>query len=577
MTPARLIFVPKQQPPCWLVSTTTALVWGRMVLLLLSMMMIATPTRMTALAQNDVYDGEIVSTMCQVEATTCLECVSNDCGWVTTGLCMVDCQYIADIPCYSAKTVPDATTAEQVCAVVQEQLDDRETCRVATKCADCVTLQKSNGDPCAWLAATETCETGECNILGCGETTCSDDNGDGDDNGGSGGGGALLPACQDATNCDDCLSLNCAWAASGTCLNSCSEIADMDCYSQEYFTKKSTFDICTLEEEERVDGDLCRAVKNCATCVTLIQSDQTSPCQWYVDETSDQAWCGTGESCNMNGVCGSTECVTPVAATGTPETVPTTPPPSSTKPSSVHSMAPSPSIPADPVPAVPPPVATIHPSSPEMESGLTSRPPSSFSDNATDPSNGTCPECLEAGWVWAAGRCQISCIPDIACYNIPNFAGQSVVDICTMAANDEADETRCRAVTDCVTCTSTALSDGLRTCGWYVDTTTMAWCGTGGCDMNGVCGSNVCPSEDTAPATKNPSVVAPTTPPLVPQTIVPVTADKPLESVPPPSSSNNVSTGQNLDLPVTSRTGSYDSTMRIGILSILLGFAWVLI
>lgn len=86
-----------------------------------------------------------------------------------------------------------------------------------------------------------------------------------------------------------------------------------------------------------------------------------------------------------------------------------------------------------------------------------------------------------------------SFIADASCWAV---RGDSTVEeVCATKAAVEADEVICGDETiqdDCLTCTSTLKSDGTSTCQWYTPVGARAYCGTGGCDMMGVCGSEIC-------------------------------------------------------------------------------------
>lgn len=111
-------------------------------------------------------------------------------------------------------------------------------------------------------------------------------------------------ACESATTCDECLSSGCAWADIEQCLDSCSLIADVGCYSSEFFEGTSS-EICAVAAADKSDMVLCRGIEtDCAACTSTLKSDLT-PCAWYDD--GKEAWCDTG-CFDFLGNCSSLEC-----------------------------------------------------------------------------------------------------------------------------------------------------------------------------------------------------------------------------------------------------------------------------
>jgi hypothetical protein len=74
----------------------------------------------------------------------------------------------------------------------------------------------------------------------------------------------------------------------------------------------------------------------------------------------------------------------------------------------------------------------------------------------------------------------------------------------------EEDSALCGRKNYCFTCTSTIQSDGVTPCAWYVDPNAgKEWCGTGGCDVNGICGEtdeSVCQFPTDPPFTSAPAL-----------------------------------------------------------------------
>jgi hypothetical protein len=88
----------------------------------------------------------------------------------------------------------------------------------------------------------------------------------------------------------------------------------------------------------------------------------------------------------------------------------------------------------------------------------------------------------------------------VACFD--SDSGDTVEAVCTVAERDEADLATCGGQTDCGSCTSTLKADGSSTCEWYAaavgDGENLAYCGVGGCDFNGICGTKTCASGNPA-------------------------------------------------------------------------------
>jgi len=105
----------------------------------------------------------------------------------------------------------------------------------------------------------------------------------------------------------------------------------------------------------------------------------------------------------------------------------------------------------------------------------------------------TCDECLGLDCAWAVGGCLPTCdyIADAPCYSFEYFNG-TAAGICAVVAADEADSALCSARFSCETCTETLKSDGVSPCEWYADSQGFSYCGTGGCDQTGLCGSLTC-------------------------------------------------------------------------------------
>jgi len=108
-----------------------------------------------------------------------------------------------------------------------------------------------------------------------------------------------------------------------------------------------------------------------------------------------------------------------------------------------------------------------------------------------------CTSCLENNCAWvpesAFGSCESSCdvIADTSCYSEEySPEGETAADICGRVDTNQQNEDICSAAIDCDSCTNLVQADGVTTCKWYMD-----FCGTGGCDMNGICGTATCMEE----------------------------------------------------------------------------------
>jgi hypothetical protein len=106
--------------------------------------------------------------------------------------------------------------------------------------------------------------------------------------------------------------------------------------------------------------------------------------------------------------------------------------------------------------------------------------------------NQSCEQCLGNSCVWTVGMCMEACdIADVACYEPGSENGAT----CAAATKEAADSAICSELDDCANCTATPLSDnGVDRCQWFsaANDTGNGYCGIGGCDMNGICGSSNC-------------------------------------------------------------------------------------
>ena len=264
---------------------------------------------------------------------------------------------------------------------------------------------------------------------------------------------AAAPAC-DADNCIDCLTIACAWFPDGSCYETCSALPTEACYSDQFYGRQSPTVVCNRVEIDQVNSDVCSAVADCASCIATVQSDGSTPCEWY----SAANTCGSS-ACTFT-ECGTTTCP---AVDGAP-----TPTPVDTSPTA--------------------------PTSGETE------------DCSLNTTN--CQECLTDressanACAWVAGVCVNSCsdVPDLICYSaatFPEFADNATA-LCELEEKNTAGFADCGVVTNCTQCTATVQSDGISKCLWYEksDSSVAPYCGAGNsggsCDLNGICGVTDC-------------------------------------------------------------------------------------
>lgn len=109
-------------------------------------------------------------------------------------------------------------------------------------------------------------------------------------------------------DCSDCLHAGCVWAAD-ECLSNCMYVTTGPCFQPSNTTSVSS--VCATASSNVLDNTLCQAATSCEDCTSFNKTDGT-PCEWYMDNTTDRApWCGTG-GCDMVGTCGSTTCEAPI-------------------------------------------------------------------------------------------------------------------------------------------------------------------------------------------------------------------------------------------------------------------------
>ena len=117
----------------------------------------------------------------------------------------------------------------------------------------------------------------------------------------------ISASCIDQASCRDCLNSNCDWTSAG-CLDSCDMIADVSCYTFEYFPDTTTEELCTIADTSKADSDLCGSQTDCSSCVGSVLSDGVTTCMWF-----DGGFCES--ECGMWG-CGETTCPSTMSGFG---------------------------------------------------------------------------------------------------------------------------------------------------------------------------------------------------------------------------------------------------------------------
>ena len=114
--------------------------------------------------------------------------------------------------------------------------------------------------------------------------------------------------CSVKSSCRECLDGGCDWSEVG-CLDSCDMVADVSCYSSQYFDNMTSDEICTAADNDNADSVLCGDQTDCSSCVGSVLSDGVNTCQWF-----KEGFCASG--CNMIG-CGEITCpLEPVSEVG---------------------------------------------------------------------------------------------------------------------------------------------------------------------------------------------------------------------------------------------------------------------
>jgi uncharacterized protein YodC (DUF2158 family) len=479
----------------------------------------------------------VCSTSTQCEAnSTCGECLEHGCAWALGG-CLESCDGIADAACYSNATFPNLNETE-ICEIAFTEYEIASFCSALTNCSTCVaTTKPDRSGACEWYALSGYCGSGSCNVGGCGSQIC--DQNDGSIN------------CGNSTNCGDCLGTGCAWIA-GSCLESCYIIADAACYSPEMFPGNTSAEICKIASDDQADSVLCDVQTGCGTCTSSVLSDGSSTCLWYIIG-GDGFCCGGGSPCGLLGLGSSTcDCENATAcddclvsgcgwiagsclescdliadtACFSSEYFPGN---TSAEICEIASrdQADS-SLCAAQTDCGTCTSSVLSDGSTTCQwfaidgesggvccgggSGCDLAGTGSFSCNKTSTcENATaCDDCLVSECAWAVGSCFESCsvIADAPCYSAENFPNNTGSEICSIEENNTADEALCSNKTDCGTCTSTVKSDGSSNCQWYNGQNgTIDFCGIGGCDVMGVCGTSECTTGDSGTTNTTSSAV----------------------------------------------------------------------
>lgn len=377
--------------------------------------------------------------------STCSECLDSTCAWAA-GSCIQSCIDIADAACYTIRPTPvnsttSASTSQQICAIADAEDTDTDLCIKQLDCSTCTaTVLSSNAsEKCEWyemkadgsdMSSIAYCGTGKsCDMNGvCGSSTCSN----------------ATTTCANSTECTSCLADGCAWVAN-TCEESCSDVADVVCYTASFFANSTIVDVCQEAQVVALNEALCLNQTNCSSCTNAVQSDGSSLCQWYTSKDGEAgiSYCGTGAGCDSNGICGSSTC----------------------------------QVDDEPV------------------------------SNRVCKDSTTCTNCLDIACAWSGGKCLNSCsvFSGSFCYSIKSYPNQNSSSICRKDKNHRFDESLCQNQTDCGSCTTTIKTDGINKCQWYKDTTdnntgsNASFCGIGGCSITGECGTSQCSNGSARP------------------------------------------------------------------------------
>jgi hypothetical protein len=432
---------------------------------------------------------EVISFSC--DATNCLDCLNLGCGWFPAGgeadkpgECVTTCSVIADAACYAEEYFV-GQSPQSICNLVNSDANDSNTCRAVSDCDQCINTIKSDGvSKCVWYKITNNCGSGTCNFLGCGSSTCPN-TGEVVTNPASSPTAVIIATTKptrgpissvdianstrsptpiitgsptiividplenstsvcdrlSASSCDTCIDSGCAWI--GSCIESCSKIANVSCYDNMTFPNITNgTDICDMAEPNANDTALCLEQETCSDCISAILSDSNQSCSWYSVENDPSA----------------SRCCLSCDAPGTPTTTC-----SSTASNDTNSDVPS-DFPSD-------------------------SPSESSACNAIAAS---CSICLNSGCAWVAGnKCLESCnvTSNPTCIDFTTFPNlTNVSEICSTAELSIDDSTLCLSQSTCTDCVSVQLSIPDRPCIWYAAGANASFGSTCclGCDVPGV-------------------------------------------------------------------------------------------
>lgn len=341
--------------------------------------------------------------------------------------------------------------------------------------------------------------------------------------------------CGSTTDCTACLenTNDCTFAV-GNCFDECMEPdTGATCYSRAAFDNVAAEDICVMYNS---DNARCTSQRTCDDCTNTLKSDGNS-CQWYAEAGDFGACFGGGEGPFGPGVL----------------TCPTE------EDDDTETEVPS------PVTNAPTAASLLDQANCEVQTDCESCSSTAIMDGSSNcfwyadsmtcsnvncqggvcgvseceasaesicqAAASDCETCIGASCAWfPLGACAPSCadLPaDSDCYSTESTPGNAMA-ICLTAQTNVANRELCFAIMDCGTCTTTMKSDD-KPCEWYKDEATgVEWCQTGGCDMNGICGSTTC--DATVPET---DVTTPA--PVMDPTSAPVAGatEAPRETPPP--------------------------------------------
>ncbi|OEU20192.1 hypothetical protein FRACYDRAFT_268196 [Fragilariopsis cylindrus CCMP1102] len=143
-------------------------------------------------AQSDaVVDNQIMINECESN-TSCRDCLSSTstatttCGWVNGMGCLESCNIIADVGCYDIENFngnDGLMTGDDICTVAENDIANSELCDSQIDCTTCIEtsllVASSSWKPiaaattkCKWFSDMNFCGS-ECNMIGCGESTCT--------------------------------------------------------------------------------------------------------------------------------------------------------------------------------------------------------------------------------------------------------------------------------------------------------------------------------------------------------------------------------------------------------------------